>query len=455
MNDWKEKLQQLKYSFGRDSNSIENAKQRKSSPLPINIGIDFGTSFTKVCFRDSGAEHSGVILFQTQNGNAPVIPSIVDISSDGLLHMRHEHQPDQKTTSAQYLKMLLVGDEIERDHDDPNKPWLRDANTCRGLSAWFLSRTLTASIESLKRTETQRLKNRELRLSANVGVPVAHYDSPHLDVFCEVLGVAWSWFNLGNAPTSLVHVSDAYQTAKRDLDLTLTDFHAVPEIAAAIQSFVIARSAKPGFYVYFDIGGGTVDGVAFRFENPHGEKHVNFYSGVVRSLGLEVRNAHLAQQGAEDNEGFRLDVQKLVAAVIMKAKQKSGRNWQEDSYQRDIPRLQLGGMKAGNMRPLIVFLGGYGAHDHWYQSAIRATYLEFKHKNAGIPPYALQNVPTPADLDLTDIGDFTRHAIAYGLSVPFGEGPEIKLPSQIDDPPPPRQWRPPFGDYMDSKDAYD
>jgi hypothetical protein len=49
---------------------------------------------------------------------------------------------------------------------------------------------------------------------------------------------------------------------------------------------------------------------------------------------------------------------------------------------------------------------------------------------------------------------YVRFAIAYGLSIPFGEGPEIRLPSQLDPAgaPPRRQAG---VDYRDHKDVYD
>ncbi|NEI81388.1 hypothetical protein ELH18_20170 [Rhizobium ruizarguesonis] len=49
--------------------------------------------------------------------------------------------------------------------------------------------------------------------------------------------------------------------------------------------------------------------------------------------------------------------------------------------------------------------------------------------------------------------EFIRFAISYGLSFPFGEGPDIGLPSQFGEAEKPRQWKPPGAvDYADSKD---
>jgi hypothetical protein len=51
---------------------------------------------------------------------------------------------------------------------------------------------------------------------------------------------------------------------------------------------------------------------------------------------------------------------------------------------------------------------------------------------------------------------FRRFAISYGLSVPLGEGPEVRLPSRV-----PNARKPKLAakvgivDYADSKDVYD
>ena len=52
--------------------------------------------------------------------------------------------------------------------------------------------------------------------------------------------------------------------------------------------------------------------------------------------------------------------------------------------------------------------------------------------------------------------EFRRFAISYGLSIPFGEGPEVGLPSQFAVAEKPKPWTVPgLVDYGDSKDVYD
>jgi hypothetical protein len=107
----------------------------------------------------------------------------------------------------------------------------------------------------MKFHERDRLTNRKVTWSANVGVPVEHFDSDKLKTFETVLGVARLWAKRGEIPRTLIDAIDAFGTTEARLEEAVTDFHAIPEIAAAVQSFVMSREAVPGIYVYFDIGG--------------------------------------------------------------------------------------------------------------------------------------------------------------------------------------------------------
>jgi hypothetical protein len=203
---------------------------------------------------------------------------------------------------------------------------------------------------------------------------------------------------------------------------------------------------------------------------------LNFYSGKVEPLGVSAIGAAINSNNGEELNAITLEsllnkiprdvhdhyvyrVRCLVAGVVMTAKKKDGRNWQVDAIQNsDYERKFIGQLSPQRMRPLIVFIGGGGSRSAWYCSTISSTYKEFRHHSAGIPPYKMVNVPSPKDfrMGVSDEGDFTRFAISYGLSIPFGEGPEIRLPSQFADAEKPPQWVPPGGiNYADSKDVYE
>jgi hypothetical protein len=454
------------------SNATPPRSAPKARPLAINLGIDFGTSFTKVCFRDLGSEVSGTVA-AGKGGKEALVPSIVAIGSDGRLFLGDSVSGKQATVIVPYLKMRLAGGPIGERLPEFGGIDLNKAESVRALAAWFLASVIQRSQQWLAVHEADRQQNRVVVWSANVGVPVEHYDSEALATFEEVLGVAWLWVKDDLVPKTLQQALPSYRLTQPRLAAEVTDFHAVPEIAAAVQSFVMSREAVPGIYVYFDVGGGTVDGVAFNYLNFRGERRINFYSGKVEPLGVSAIGAALAQGTPAEIDAIRLEkllkacsqstlaelvlrIHKLVAYVVMTARRKDGRNWQEDAFQSaDYERKFIGRLSTSRMRPLIVFMGGGGSKSEWYKSSIESTYTAFKHQNAGVPPYKLVEVPRPKDIIVPKGSDdeFIRFAISYGLSFPFGEGPDMGLPSQFDDAEKPRQWTPPGAfDYADSKD---
>jgi hypothetical protein len=86
-----------------------------------------------------------------------------------------------------------------------------------------------------------------------------------IKTFNQVFDVAWQWAQKDQLLSDVKSILAAYETARTASHDHETDCHAIPEIAAAVQSFIMSREAIPGMYVYFDVGGGTVDGVGISF----------------------------------------------------------------------------------------------------------------------------------------------------------------------------------------------
>lgn len=478
MASWRDRIDRLRKRFlGAGEEPPAPAEPMPPlGPVALNLGIDFGTSFTKVAFRDLGTDHSGIVTFGARSTSGALIPSVVMVGLDGRLLLQHADNRGGAAVSVRYLKMRLADPDLPEPLVVLDGTDLNSDNVIRALSSWYLASVLTGARDWILTHEADRIRGREIQWSANVGVPVEYYDSPAIDTFREVLEVAWFWATEDRIPGSLQETVSAYGEATLQIVRGSSDFHAIPEIAAAVQSFLTTREAVPGVYVYFDIGGGTVDGVAINYVNWGGQKQVNFYSGKVEPLGVEILAEQLGEPGARDWLSVLVEVdldtasaarlqpwserlRRMVASVIVTAKQKDGRDWQRDAFQdTSRPRRTLARLEESRMVPLIIFVGGGGAGSSWYQDSILSTYTHHKHSNAGIPPYELTEVPLPGDLDMNGLPyhDFGRFAIAYGLSVPFGEGPEVRLPSEISDAES-RKVRKPAAvvSYEDSKDVYD
>lgn len=443
---------------------------KKDPETHLTIGIDFGTSFTKVSYRDVGAEESGIVTFDAGVASGAMIPSIVSVDPSGNLSLG-EVGAVNDVTVVRYLKMRLAGLSADPPLPVLDGVNLDDPDVIGALSSWFLATVISRTRDWIRVHEAERLIGRKPRWSANVGLPVEHYDSQTVAVFRKSLAVAWEWTIHDEIPSRFGELLAKYRGTALS-DPANTDCHAIPEIAAAVQSFITSREAAPGIYVYFDIGGGTVDGVAFYYLNRDGERRVNFYSGKLAALGVEILTARLGAAGiALPNDSPMNDeisdavqvtlaflgnrVQKLVAHVVMTAKTKDN-PWMRSPRPEGLPLPD-----PSTVPPLPVFIGGGGAGSEWYRERILSTHQVFQHWNVGIPPYKLTELPRPSDLKMNGLNDshFRRFAVAYGLSIPHWEGPEIGLPSEF--PPLPRKqpFPSPRGgstvDYSDSKDVYD
>ena len=426
-----------------------------SSELHINLGIDFGTSYTKVCYRNLGWDSSGIITF---NGKL-FVPSIVRVDERGLLSMpitcRRRDSQD-----IPFLKMRIGANynlrELRDERDSPQVN-LRDAATVEALCSYYVANVIRSAKREFKSQEFELTVGREIRWSANVGVPVELYDSPTLPKFRRVFSIAWRWETSNSIPDTLGDAIDQYRNGQSEDEPT--DCHAVPEIVAAVWSFVTSREAQDGVYTYFDVGGGTVDGVCFKYETHNGIRRIRCYSGKVEPLGVSEIARRLAAPISVRIAGRR--VRSAAAAVAVRYERelsadklpgpKLSRRLKcyKDELQTLVARVIMTGKAKGafgeiqGQVSLPIFLGGGGSRSGWYRNSISNTYFSRQHYNSGFHRYEMIGVPLPQDLKTSDVTDvnFPRFTVAYGLSVPMGEAPSFDLPGVFPKVPRPRRRR--------------
>ncbi len=426
--------------------------------LDLNLGIDFGTSFTKVCFRDVARNRSEIVTFTDDPTQVEesLLPTRIGILSDGTLIAGltasewQIYEPQVKTT-VEFIKMRLASLDLPQQKETwrlEQFPELEQPETVENLCAFYLSRVIRRAQNWIRLNKSDLIVNQRIIWSANVGVPVAYCDSPALARFEKVLSLAWL---LSNEPQTeqltLERLTQQMQGLRSRLDSdTPSDCFAVPEIAAEAWSFCNSREADDGFYVFFDIGDGTIDAAAFYYYREAGEPNVDFYTAQVEPLGVTALSQLLAQelnQSVQDVKAMlcnrspqmteiassqsRKQVQKLVASTIFKGKEGHG---------KQFPGFIIpGAVGPGFKHHLNIFVGGGGSKAAFYAKTITATHTEFNQQSAGIPPYQLKTLPFPKDLRMHPLSqqEYYRFAVAYGLSLPAYEGAQVRLPSAVAD----------------------
>lgn len=430
--------------------------------LDINLGIDFGTGYTKVCFRDLARDRSEVVTFAAPSTSGltldqTLMPTRLAILQDGTLltglTMAEWQQCDRPIRQEiNYIKMRLAAIDLHQAHTEDEWrleriPELDDEATVESLCAYYLSSVIQRSQQWITQNRPDLFANQTVRWSVNIGVPVEYCDSPALERFERVLALAWllksttidtSTLTIGTLNRLIAHLQQwmVDNNAREALDCYTT-----PEIVAAVWSFLSSREAQDGFYTFFDIGDGTLDGAAFRFERAADARKVDCYVSEVQPLGVTA----FAQQAADElNSSPELILEALATHTDSNIKNKIENSDIRRTVQKLVARVVFDGkeqhIKARKFSAsdeigtnLNVFVGGGGSNTTFFPNTIYATHEDFQHGNSDIPPYQIRHMPPPKDLSINGVDpkDFNRFAVAYGLCIPEGEGPTIQLPSQL------------------------
>lgn len=496
--------------------------------INLNLGIDFGTKFTKVCVRDTDRERSWVITFT--NGSPKLdealLPTKIGICSDGsllagLTESEWKTQP-QTPIDVDFIKMRLAnidlageGEEYSFDslpefHEiDLNAP-----ENLENISAYYLSRVILKAKAWVLNNNADLVKGQKISWSINIGVPVKYFDSNAINRFRKVLSLAYLLSESHPESLTFNQLKDYATLPNNDASSGNTPCDACPEIAAAVYSYTISRQAEPGIYIFFDVGSGTIEGASFRFFRENKMPKIEFYTGEVEPIGMNalakqvnmivadipeseieqqlVNNSYLMQNieslsqqiGPQSpNEHYHVANSVDVGfngKVTTESIERALRN-QPSIEQQMILNLILLGQRQIHRQvaevivtckekspeyfksssSLRVFLGGGGGISKFYRHTIESTHTAFDHKYAGIPVYDLRDVPFPGqggteadqfDMSGIEHSHFHRFSIAYGLSIPEYEAPEVTgFPGQfpIVPEPPPQPITPESGRYPD------
>ena len=454
-----------------------------SNPLYVNLGVDWGTSFTKVCARAEGVDVQ-LLDWSGEGLEGALVSSVVLLDDEGLLSVPEPGLDNEwQNRPIRYLKMAIAEDVHLVDGLLIGELGATASIALRALSAFYLATIFERSREWLVANWSVHIGDQCIELSANVGLPVEHIDAECVSKFEELFTVAWKWFGAGGPPSHQLNaLIDEYRNAAAELGDEPSDCWHYPEIAAAVMSFAMDSKSPDDVYVYFDIGGGTLDGVTFRKARESGLASIDFYSGRVAPLGLDSVIEEAAKEFGEDQlsgkeselKAMVLDeatvepeaffrpkaeaIAKFVGRVVYEGKTKDLNSWREGRL-AETGRPGLNWRRPDHdLNPLTVFVGGGACKSRFYQTSIKFGYDASTLRNYDIPPFKLKFVPAPPDLDMGTVprSEYHRFLIAYGLSVPAGEGPELKLPGQFDTISRRiAEAKNSHGDYADHKDMYD
>jgi hypothetical protein len=436
------------------------------------VGLDFGTSCTKLVFRDQAERRSiAVPLHRPLNGGNPyLLPSTVSVDAKGAFSLGGIGANGGLRTIWD-PKMLLI--------DSPQGDFAVDGLGpifTKVLAAAFLALTLQRYRQWFQHNKANLYRRAEAIWELNLGIPARSFDTTEtLEAFRQVAAAAAILSNHDSVPTiewSEKALEDAglfYHRTKSLRLKTSQDFgifqadsiHLCPEIISGVLGYARSPLRNEGLYLMVDVGAGTLDVSTFRIFEREGEDNFPIFTSEVQPLGayrLHRRRVAAVKDQLDEKVLRRLDSEvqsdgPLPSLLDYAPNLNRKRLMDTDmAFKGECERLvskvvcttkRVRDINAPEWsKGLPVFLCGGGARLDFYKSVLRTVEENFARAfNYGpsSKPFVYRQIPQPTDLLASEAApsDFDRLSVAYGLSFSSLNIGEIQVPSQIDDMPQP------------------
>jgi hypothetical protein len=386
-------------------------------PLDAVLGIDFGTSSTKIVARlpysvGTPSFAVPVVQFACAESHPHLWESRLWMTSSGLFSLA----PDEDAGVLCSIKTNLMAPDCER----------RMVMHAPGMSATalecaiaFLALQIRQARGWLYQMHAGSFGRGPLRWHYNVGLPAAKLDQSHtvrhyqtcLAVAIDVAGKpdAVSLEVIRRTVNGTVQGSQRLQAQRATLQ---------PEIAAAVAGFAHSRKREDGLYAMVDVGAGTMDCCTFALTpGDHGDRCPIFAADV--SL-LGIQPFELCNGDGDLQTSFGAEVKERICEVIRPTK---------DNKYPNSPRWREG---------LPVFLVGGGRPSPVHKAELGEIDRNMKESRLG--GLKVLELDEPGNLEhQAKPGQLHRLAVAVGLSLPASDIPEVELPTSIGDIAPMRQ----------------
>jgi hypothetical protein len=446
--------------------------QKSTSPL-IKLGIDLGTSASKVAWRsDSKDSKVHLVSFRTDHLdlNSYFVPSVVAFDVDNLFS-GFEGVSRSADSRVFNFKMCLACTSQESGgcglQSCSLSSWPLDKfsseltdREVQFVTSYFLAR-LIADAKSVIKNELSKTVPGDVnpKWTANLAVPETFIEqSPIVDVFREVFRTAWFMSEVFSDDSSLVKRQTIFEcfVAARSLaneSIELLDdvsfgCSIYPEVGAEVASIVMSRTTALGLYAFVDIGAGTIDASFFHyFREPEGKPNRPPYAASVSNeLGaaqIEIQASRIAVDGNK----FGIETLKEIKETYHNLTE-----WEKKLLK---PQLNAIGSVLANLKPktqeflqtvfreardnkdadivsqpIRLVVGGGGSHLESFRSASIDAFT-IKDAKKPKPPEVIElTVPHDLNFPLPTI-QFHRFSVAYGLTFPIDKLPKMIFPKDV------------------------
>jgi hypothetical protein len=442
-----------KKSSSQIAGQIHSGQDRKE-PYFIQIGFDFGTTYSKCVCRDVMTNKAWVHLHPRFEGQELpfLIPSALMIEDGRITHVE-DHRIHYPENGLYHLKHALVKAALGDWKDPALAPYCSAAahldikelpRFVEACAVYFLAGTLGEVLEQMRQRYTGFGMLPQDYIAVNLAVPVADVEQPAVnELFNRIIREAWS---LADQLCGYPKISFAdlellrKKTQKTDAWSMDEVCFIYPEVSANVQGFVRSRVSSPGTYLFSDTGGGTVDQSVFIFFRRDGEEYLTYLHGSVLPVGSSlIERIAAMSSGSTDRHTLEMwrmrkedggrEPELQLARSKIESKLKRGT---QTTLAWAIKKIYV----KEQLHDIRIIFGGGGYCDYPYKTAVVWPFSGSLFPR-GISP-DIVGLPIPRDLELGDQGNrwMRRLYVAYGLSFVKIDLAKFTYPKDVRDPKP-------------------
>ena len=403
----------------RSSGPVGAIDTGQLSECDVVIGLDFGTSRTKVIVRtpDYLDERAVAVCFEPlgDSSNAHLLPARLWIDSEGICRL--------EASSGRRVEDIKIG-LFESFEDFARKKGSKEKLDSEAIAVAYLTLVLQYTQAWFLRTQRDVIGHfGRFNWAVNLGVPSSHVGTSGTSRRFRRVGQAacmlWGQ-KVADGHVSLDMAEEALQTVGGFCDNSDgalgCDFEMKPEIVAAAVGYSHSDQRREGVHMMIDVGASTLDICTFLLHQKDGSDRYSLLTADVEFLGT----FRLDEDGQPK---LKADCDLALRRVIRALLPPNGLAAREDIF-REHGRLPI-------------FLTGGGSRHPFYTECVDdleyAIQNSFRVKNNGIRRVQL---PVPDTLGGEAGVVFHRLAVAWGLSYRAVDIGDV-LPPEAFEPPDP------------------
>ncbi len=330
---------------------------RKQTITNVFIGIDFGTSYTKVSYSYA----------PTQTPQIETIKWEDDYFKQTILYLQNNRlcfdKPSGDFKEVKYFKYSIVENTLKNNAE-------KTVNSFEEMCCvYFLAQVIKRAVDVIQKN--LRIINIDnIKISINMGVPLENFyeetNKNNKGLYQEILEnailLAGGSKIKSEIPVNQVLISNldsVYSEILQKKAVLKWTANVYPELAAELLLYHQSKFVADGIYAIIDIGGGTVDMALFQKQTAFHTKvpDMNCLAQKVLPYGIEILYKN---RSSISKQKF----QEVFCSMLMNSKKSM------DVHYNELKKID------------VFFLGG-GAYDSWYINGISET----KHRlmRGGIP----------------------------------------------------------------------